>query len=179
MKSWCCVHMLGVATVKRPAAFAELVPGTYKVVAERDGLAAADARVDVPPGATATVKLVLNPLVGLANPSAKPRRPATDRVSLLEMPEERTAVEDLVQKALANRPEIEQQTLNLRNDEITLAVHSERFCEALVASFDADVERSEEIDADRWRDRGPLHRVKELATAVGRLFIMLVASPAA
>jgi outer membrane protein len=51
--------------------------------------------------------------------SAAPVIP-TDRVSLLEMPEERTAVEDLVQKAFANRPEIEQQILNLRNDEITL-----------------------------------------------------------
>ncbi|HXF30521.1 MAG TPA: hypothetical protein VN522_03290 [Solirubrobacterales bacterium] len=54
------------------------------------------------------------------------------------------------------------------NDEITLAVHSERFCETLVASFVADIERSEEMDPDRWRHRGPLHRVKELATAVGR-----------
>jgi outer membrane protein len=44
----------------------------------------------------------------------------TDRVSLLEMPEERTPVEELVQKAYANRPEIEQNILNLRNDEITL-----------------------------------------------------------
>ncbi len=44
----------------------------------------------------------------------------TDRVSLLEMPEERTAVEELVQKADANRPEIEQQILSLRNNEITL-----------------------------------------------------------
>ncbi len=44
----------------------------------------------------------------------------TDRVSLLEMPEERTPVEDLVKKAYANRPEIEQNILNLRNDEITL-----------------------------------------------------------
>ncbi len=44
----------------------------------------------------------------------------TDRVSLLEMPEERTPAEELVQKAYANRPEIEQQILNLRNDEITL-----------------------------------------------------------
>jgi outer membrane protein len=44
----------------------------------------------------------------------------TDRVSLLEMPEERTPVEALVQKAYANRPEIEQQILNLRNNEITL-----------------------------------------------------------
>jgi outer membrane protein len=44
----------------------------------------------------------------------------TDRVSLLEMPEERTPVEALVQKAYANRPEIEQNILNLRNNEITL-----------------------------------------------------------
>jgi outer membrane protein len=44
----------------------------------------------------------------------------TDRVSLLEMAEERTPVEELVQKAYANRPEIEQQVLNLRNNEITL-----------------------------------------------------------
>jgi outer membrane protein len=44
----------------------------------------------------------------------------TDRVSLLEMPEERTPVEDLVQKAYINRPEIEQNILTLRNDEITL-----------------------------------------------------------
>jgi outer membrane protein len=51
--------------------------------------------------------------------SAAPVIP-TDRVSLLEMPEERTPVEDLVQKAYANRPEIEQTILNLRNDEITL-----------------------------------------------------------
>jgi outer membrane protein len=44
----------------------------------------------------------------------------TDRVSLLEMAEERTPVEELVQKAYANRPEIEQNILNLRNNEITL-----------------------------------------------------------
>jgi outer membrane protein len=44
----------------------------------------------------------------------------TDRVSLLEMPEERTPVEELVQKAYANRPEIEQNILALRNNEITL-----------------------------------------------------------
>ncbi len=44
----------------------------------------------------------------------------TDRVSLVETPEERTPVEQLVQQAYANRPEIEQNILNLRNDEITL-----------------------------------------------------------
>jgi outer membrane protein len=51
--------------------------------------------------------------------SAAPVIP-TDRVSLLEMPEERTPVEELVQKAYINRPEIEQNILSLRNDEITL-----------------------------------------------------------
>jgi outer membrane protein len=51
--------------------------------------------------------------------SAAPVIP-TDRVSLLEMPEERMAVEELVQKAYANRPEIEQNILSLRNNEITL-----------------------------------------------------------
>jgi cardiolipin synthase len=54
------------------------------------------------------------------------------------------------------------------NDEITLAVHSERFCAALVESFDVDVERSEEMDLDRWRHRGPASRVRELATTVVR-----------
>jgi outer membrane protein len=51
--------------------------------------------------------------------SAAPVIP-TDRVSLLEMPEERTPVEQLVQQAYANRPGIEQAVLNLTNSEITL-----------------------------------------------------------
>jgi cardiolipin synthase len=54
------------------------------------------------------------------------------------------------------------------NDEITLAVHSERFCAALVESFEVDVGRSEEMDPDRWRHRGPVNRVRELATTVAR-----------
>jgi outer membrane protein TolC len=44
----------------------------------------------------------------------------TDRVSLIEMPEETAAVEDLVKEADQNRPEIEQGVLNLKNDQITL-----------------------------------------------------------
>ena len=44
----------------------------------------------------------------------------TDRVSLVEMPEETAAVEDLVKEAYQNRPEIEQAVLNLKNDQITL-----------------------------------------------------------
>ncbi len=51
--------------------------------------------------------------------SAAPVIP-TDRVSLIETPEERTSAEELVQQAYANRPEIEQNILNLRNSEITL-----------------------------------------------------------
>ena len=44
----------------------------------------------------------------------------TDRVSLIEMPEETASVEDLVKEADQNRPEIEQAVLNLKNDQITL-----------------------------------------------------------
>jgi outer membrane protein TolC len=44
----------------------------------------------------------------------------TDRVSLIEMPEETAAVEDLVKEANQNRPEIEIAVLNLKNDQITL-----------------------------------------------------------
>jgi outer membrane protein len=44
----------------------------------------------------------------------------TDRVSLVEMPEETASVEDLVKEAYQNRPEIEQGILNLKNDQITL-----------------------------------------------------------
>jgi outer membrane protein len=44
----------------------------------------------------------------------------TDRVSLVEMPEETAAVEDLVKEADQNRPELEQAVLNLKNDRITL-----------------------------------------------------------
>jgi outer membrane protein len=51
--------------------------------------------------------------------SAAPVIP-TDRVSLVEMPEETAAVEDLVKQAYQNRPEIEQGVLNLKNDQITL-----------------------------------------------------------
>ena len=44
----------------------------------------------------------------------------TDRVSLVEMPEESASVEDLVKEAYQSRPEIEQGILNLKNDQITL-----------------------------------------------------------
>jgi outer membrane protein TolC len=44
----------------------------------------------------------------------------TDRVSLIEMPEERQSADDLVRQADANSPSIEQAILTLKNDEITL-----------------------------------------------------------
>ena len=44
----------------------------------------------------------------------------TDRISLDQIPEESQPVEDLVQSAFKNRPELEQAALTLRNDEITL-----------------------------------------------------------
>ncbi len=44
----------------------------------------------------------------------------TDRVSLAEIPEEGMPVDDLVRRADANRPELEQAVLALKNDEITL-----------------------------------------------------------
>jgi outer membrane protein TolC len=44
----------------------------------------------------------------------------TDRVSLEELPEEKQPVEDLVQLAFRQRPELEQAVLTLRNDEITM-----------------------------------------------------------
>jgi outer membrane protein TolC len=44
----------------------------------------------------------------------------TDRVSIEEIPEEKQPVEDLVQEAFQQRPELEQAVLTLRNDEITL-----------------------------------------------------------
>jgi outer membrane protein len=44
----------------------------------------------------------------------------TDRVSLLEMPEERESADDLVRQADANSPTIEQAVMTLKNDEITL-----------------------------------------------------------
>jgi outer membrane protein len=44
----------------------------------------------------------------------------TDRVSIEEIPEEKESVDTLVQKAFTDSPVLEQATLNLKNDEITL-----------------------------------------------------------
>jgi cardiolipin synthase A/B len=47
------------------------------------------------------------------------------------------------------------------HDEATLCVQSEAFAARLERQFARDLERSEEIDAGRWRRRGPVQRVKE------------------
>jgi outer membrane protein len=44
----------------------------------------------------------------------------TDRISLDELPEEKQPVEDLVQTAFKQRPELEQAVLTLKNDQITV-----------------------------------------------------------
>jgi outer membrane protein len=44
----------------------------------------------------------------------------TDRISLIEMPEERESADDLVRQAEANSPAIEQSIITLKNDEVTL-----------------------------------------------------------
>lgn len=44
----------------------------------------------------------------------------TDRLSLDRLPEEDTPIEDLVRQAYANNPQIEQATLNMKNNEITI-----------------------------------------------------------
>ncbi len=44
----------------------------------------------------------------------------TDRISILETPEERMSVDDLVKEANANRPDVQQVLIGLKNDEITV-----------------------------------------------------------
>jgi cardiolipin synthase len=54
------------------------------------------------------------------------------------------------------------------HDEITLGVWSEELAGALRESFDADVERSEEISPQRWRRRSPPQRALEGVTKFAR-----------
>ncbi|HVJ09762.1 MAG TPA: TolC family protein [Acidisarcina sp.] len=44
----------------------------------------------------------------------------TDRVSLIESPEEKMSVDDLVKQAYTNRPEVEQDILQLKNSELSM-----------------------------------------------------------
>jgi cardiolipin synthase len=50
------------------------------------------------------------------------------------------------------------------HDEVTLGVWSERFNARLRESFEADLERSEEIEPRRWARRPPQMRIAEGAT---------------
>jgi cardiolipin synthase len=53
-------------------------------------------------------------------------------------------------------------------DEATLCVQSEAFAGRLTRCFEADLERSERIDPERWARRGPAHRAAERALALVR-----------
>ncbi len=54
------------------------------------------------------------------------------------------------------------------HDEVTIGIWDERFAAELHEAFEGDLARSEEIDADRWRRRGPAQRAGEAATAMLR-----------
>ena len=54
------------------------------------------------------------------------------------------------------------------HDEATLGVQSERFARELHDVFEADLERSEEIDAGRWNGRGPRQRIAEATSRLAR-----------
>ncbi|HEX2128501.1 MAG TPA: phospholipase D-like domain-containing protein [Solirubrobacterales bacterium] len=54
------------------------------------------------------------------------------------------------------------------HDEVTLCVWDEEFAGILSQEFEADLRRSEELDPQRWRRRGPIQRATEAATTVLR-----------
>ena len=54
------------------------------------------------------------------------------------------------------------------HDEATLGIWDEHFAGLLTESFEADLERSERIDAGRFKDRSALHRAQEAAMKVVR-----------
>ncbi len=54
------------------------------------------------------------------------------------------------------------------HDEVTLGIWDERFAAELHEAFEGDLERSDEIEADRWRRRGLRQRAGEAATTVLR-----------
>jgi cardiolipin synthase A/B len=54
------------------------------------------------------------------------------------------------------------------HDEATLCVVSEAFARKLTEQFERDLERSDRIDADRWRRRGPLQRASEATLKLAR-----------
>jgi cardiolipin synthase len=54
------------------------------------------------------------------------------------------------------------------HDEATLCVLSEAFAERLTDQFEKDLERSERIEPERWKRRGPLQRASESALKLAR-----------
>jgi cardiolipin synthase len=54
------------------------------------------------------------------------------------------------------------------HDEATLCVLSEAFAERLSDQFEKDLERSERIEPERWKRRGPLQRASESALKLAR-----------
>jgi cardiolipin synthase len=54
------------------------------------------------------------------------------------------------------------------HDEVTLCVWSERFAGQLTEQFEADLERSEGIDPEWWRERSARQRVTEAASKLAR-----------
>ena len=54
------------------------------------------------------------------------------------------------------------------HDEATLCVLSEAFAGRLTAQFERDLERSEQMDPERWAGRGPLQRSVESALKLAR-----------
>ena len=54
------------------------------------------------------------------------------------------------------------------HDEATLCVLSEAFAGELTAQFERDLERSERIEPERWKRRGPLQRSAESALKLAR-----------
>jgi cardiolipin synthase A/B len=54
------------------------------------------------------------------------------------------------------------------HDEVTLCVQSAQFAALLGEQFERDLEVSEEIDPERWRERGIVHRAQESALRLAR-----------
>jgi cardiolipin synthase len=54
------------------------------------------------------------------------------------------------------------------HDEVTLCVQSESFAERLHEVFEHDLESSERIDPDQWRDRSRTQRARERVTKYAR-----------
>jgi cardiolipin synthase len=54
------------------------------------------------------------------------------------------------------------------HDEVTLCVWDRQFADALSKAFSADLERSDEITAERWSDRSLFQRATEASTKVLR-----------